>query len=346
MTNGISRFSENLNSNPTFQRARLEARGVAPDAAMAAVQPLVQQQQKAQTTGKVQEILQGAHGRELTEYEILQLFSIDPATAEFILEQQKARMPDLQHKINPVTGEEMVIDKKTAQRIDMRGGGGQVIDGEYEDITVPDAPVSDQPLEMPPEIKGNPAAEQKFREAVAQEKGKTAAQNQANRSKLANKLSSSMTQFDDTIRILDDALPNVNNLTAGFASLSASIPGTPASDLREMLQPVLARSGFGTLQEMRDNSPTGGALGQVSDRELSLLQAAEANISTAQSPEQLRKAIQGYREQLVRSKKAIEEAYIKDFGSLPSAGDDLSTKSDAELEEMYRKALEKENGNR
>ena len=75
--------------------------------------------------------------------------------------------------------------------------------------------------------------------------------------------------------------------TTGFGgSLLSAVAGTPAYDLAQDTNTLLANAGFTELQEMRDNSPTGGALGQVAVQELSMLQAAQQNLLTSQSKEQ------------------------------------------------------------
>ncbi len=77
--------------------------------------------------------------------------------------------------------------------------------------------------------------------------------------------------------------------TAGLgASTLAKIPGTAAADAARLLDSVKANISFQTLTEMRKASPTGGALGAVSDREMSLLQAAMGSLEQSQSPTQFR----------------------------------------------------------
>lgn len=77
--------------------------------------------------------------------------------------------------------------------------------------------------------------------------------------------------------------------TAGLgASTLAKVPGTAAADTSRLLDSVKANVSFQTLTEMRKASPTGGALGAVSDREMSLLQAALGSLEQSQSPGQFR----------------------------------------------------------
>ena len=91
---------------------------------------------------------------------------------------------------------------------------------------------------------------------------------------------------------IDTALNLVDthgNLVAGFfGDKLKDIAGTPAADLRNNIETVVSSIGFDRLQKMRDDSPTGGALGQVSERELSQLNASLGSLQQSQSVEQLR----------------------------------------------------------
>jgi hypothetical protein len=60
-----------------------------------------------------------------------------------------------------------------------------------------------------------------------------------------------------------------------------------AVDLRNMLATLQSSVAFDTLAKMREASPTGGALGAVSERELTLLQSALGSLSQDASPQEL-----------------------------------------------------------
>jgi hypothetical protein len=90
---------------------------------------------------------------------------------------------------------------------------------------------------------------------------------------------------------LDRALGLVDEgWTTGLAGGALSrVPGTAAHDLNQVLQSVRANIGFDRLQAMREASPTGGALGAISEREMDLLQSVAGSVETSQSAEQLRR---------------------------------------------------------
>ncbi len=68
---------------------------------------------------------------------------------------------------------------------------------------------------------------------------------------------------------------------------SKGFAGTPAHKVSRLLDTIKANAGFDRLQEMRDASPTGGALGQVSNLELGLLQSAIGSLEQSQGDEDL-----------------------------------------------------------
>lgn len=95
---------------------------------------------------------------------------------------------------------------------------------------------------------------------------------------------------------IDRGLPMINKLTAGFGgSLLSKIPGTDATDLTKLIDSVKANAGFDKLQAMREASPTGGALGQVSDKEIRFLQSVFGSLDQDQSPEQLKYNLELFR---------------------------------------------------
>lgn len=125
----------------------------------------------------------------------------------------------------------------------------------------------------------------------------------------------SLAKNDRVLSKVDEVLPKIDSLTAGFAgSTLANISGTEARDVQATIDTIKANLGFEELQRMRDNSPTGGALGQVSERELQLLTATVENLEQSQSPRQLKLNLNALKNQLEGSRERIEEAYNRDFG--------------------------------
>ena len=78
-------------------------------------------------------------------------------------------------------------------------------------------------------------------------------------------------------------------VTGFVGSRVAAIPGTAAHDIASLLDTVRANIGFDRLQQMRAASPSGGALGQVSEMENRLLQATFGALNQSQTEEQFRR---------------------------------------------------------
>lgn len=94
---------------------------------------------------------------------------------------------------------------------------------------------------------------------------------------------------DIVLQDIDRALGDTNMFTTGVVSqLTSGVGGSPANDLQATLDSVKANIGFDRLQAMREASPTGGALGAVSDTEQRLLQSVYGSLSTSQSQSQLK----------------------------------------------------------
>lgn len=95
---------------------------------------------------------------------------------------------------------------------------------------------------------------------------------------------------------IDRGLPMIDNFTAGLGgTLLSKIPGTDATDLMKLIDSVKANAGFDKLQAMREASPTGGALGQVSDKEIKFLQSVFGSLDQDQSPKQLKYNLELFR---------------------------------------------------
>ena len=74
-----------------------------------------------------------------------------------------------------------------------------------------------------------------------------------------------------------------DNTTGIFGNLLKNFPATAANDVMQNIKTIEAAVGFDRLQAMRDASPTGGALGQVSNIELDLLKSSLANLNQSQT---------------------------------------------------------------
>lgn len=95
--------------------------------------------------------------------------------------------------------------------------------------------------------------------------------------------------------------------------LMGNLPGTKARDIRAKIQTIKSKTSLNALQEMRANSPTGGALGNVSDAEGARLESNIAALDLGQSDEALLGQLKKLRSSTVNSQARIREAYQTDF---------------------------------
>lgn len=119
---------------------------------------------------------------------------------------------------------------------------------------------------------------------------------------------------------IDEILNNPEGIkgATGWQSYFPTFPGSDTANAEADIETLKARSAFGGLQEMRLNSPTGGALGQVAVQELEMLKNAEASLQQAQSPEEYRKSLNDYKIALDNADKAVAEAYRDKYGQYPN----------------------------
>lgn len=120
---------------------------------------------------------------------------------------------------------------------------------------------------------------------------------------------------------VDKAISIVNEnpyLTTGVGGQFLSgIGGTDARTLKATLDTIKANLGFAELQAMREASPTGGALGQISERELRFLQSTIASLDQEQDAAALRENLKTIKLSFNRWADAVQQA------KAPSSADEV-----------------------
>lgn len=200
----------------------------------------------------------------------------------------------------------------------------------------------------------SPKAAQAFQSGFATQAGKDAAKYKTAFPKAKSNLSSKVEQSSLVNDTIDQVADQANDnwwATGAPASVAMHIPGSGAYDMARNIETIKANIGFDKLQQMRDNSPTGGALGQVSEMENRLLQSTIANLDQSQSREQFLTNLQKVKDQYAKSTERLKQAYATDYGSLdgfdfgeisdgdkspPPSGGDLQSMSDEELMRLYQ----------
>lgn len=113
--------------------------------------------------------------------------------------------------------------------------------------------------------------------------------------------------------------------TGAGAETAGNFSGTNARDVQVLLDTIGGNIAFDRLTRMRAESPTGGALGNVTERELQLLQSTIAGLDKTQSDEQFRTAMDD-----------VIRAYGRVLGKLPD------TDANAVLQSFLERGSSKE----
>lgn len=109
------------------------------------------------------------------------------------------------------------------------------------------------------------------------------------------------------------AILDANPKAAGLGSLLRNLPETEANLVNEYLATIRANVAFDSLQSMRNNSPTGGALGNVSNVELELLYKNLAPLDQKMSAQKLKKSLQKIIRVNEETLEIMANAYNKDI---------------------------------
>ena len=108
-----------------------------------------------------------------------------------------------------------------------------------------------------------------------------------------------------TLESVDELLTQVNPYTVGFGVIAKGVPTSKARSFSAQLDTLKANIAFGELTAMREASKTGGALGQVSDREGKLLASALGALDQGQSPEQFKAQLEKIRNSINKWKQEV-----------------------------------------
>jgi hypothetical protein len=120
-------------------------------------------------------------------------------------------------------------------------------------------------------------------------------------------------QNDIVSQEIDKALKEINWTTTGFVGSGAKyVPGTQAHGLARLIDTIKGNIGFDKLQAMRENSPTGGALGSISDFENKMLQSVLGSLEQSQDGASLRANLERLKGVLSQFREMRQKAYETD----------------------------------
>lgn len=178
---------------------------------------------------------------------------------------------------------------------------------------------------------------------------KTALEIEALADKEEGKRLSTSKQARTVVDFANKALDQTNWTSTGiFGQLTGWAGGSPSAKLEARIKPIKANVAFNKLEEIKRNSPTGGALGQVSNLEIGLLYSVEGSLEAIQGPEQLKENLiivrDSYRmidlinsvpkDSILNTKKIPQTS--KDTGDRYLTRADIASLSDHELEVVRR----------
>ena len=122
-------------------------------------------------------------------------------------------------------------------------------------------------------------------------------------------------------RDLDALIEKVDELAIhpGLSGITGTVYGrTPnvtneSTGAQAVLDAIRAAGAIAKITELRQNSPTGGALGNVSDRDIVLLKDAAATLAQSQGTPEFKRHLADYKRLLEQTKTDISEAYALDY---------------------------------
>lgn len=127
-----------------------------------------------------------------------------------------------------------------------------------------------------------------------------------------------LTRLDEAMAELE-ADPGLTNITGSIAGRTPNLTNK-ATGAQAKLDSIKSQIFVSALQAMREASKTGGAVGNVSNREGDKLENTLAALSQAQSTDDFKKQLSKARQQLKLSQEIIKNAYTEQYGNAqPSA---------------------------
>lgn len=156
----------------------------------------------------------------------------------------------------------------------------------------------------------------KAAQAAAVDSAKIGVERASEKPKAASRVAAADAKYKNLLSAIEKAKSQTGYASTGIAAqLTSGIGYTPAANLESTLETVKANLGFDELQEMRDNSPTGGALGQVAVQEIQYLQSVLASLKQKQTPGQLRENLDKIAAAKKASNERIKAAYEATYGT-------------------------------
>ena len=179
---------------------------------------------------------------------------------------------------------------------------GQIVDIAGVPTLVNRQTAGETPLTNIDEVASNEAITTEAT-ATAKENVSAKAEDRQARIGFARRANNQIPKIESALKAVEDAIQTSNARNTGAVKL----PFSGVQALGGLLTTLEANLAFNELGDMRRNSPTGGALGNVSEGELNLLGSTIANLSQDQAEGRLDKNLGTVRDSLNRLLSALRE---------------------------------------
>ena len=131
-----------------------------------------------------------------------------------------------------------------------------------------------------------------------------------------NGAAAALDQVADTAKLIlsHESLPAATGL---IGTVTTKIPGFGPYNVAQIIESLEAKLAFASLGDLRQQSKTGGALGQVSDAEEQMLKKAIASVKLAQSESDVRRALTDVVNYSDAAKDRLTRAYEQTYAAPP-----------------------------
>ncbi len=257
----------------------------------------------------------------------------DPALLKaVILASAKAKVDGVKYGVNPKDFQDadgnlvsiVVADDGSIKRLDQAAGGKGLTPVKAQVVDLGDRKVVVNKLNNQTigEDRKVESYQPSYDKEMGQQEAKADAEEPVKRSKAIGAYQALSRKSQIVSQDLDRAIGNIANgivPRTGQWSRLKDVAGTPQHNLNELLKGILANVGFDELQQMRDNSPTGGALGSITEKEIAFLQALRGSLEQSQTEDQLLFNLQRIKQGYTEIMREREQAFARDFGGSPAA---------------------------
>lgn len=146
---------------------------------------------------------------------------------------------------------------------------------------------------------------------------------------------------DEEINLALKVLEDETIPTSGLiGELTKAIPGTPAHALQQRLLTINTNTAFDFLAEMRRNSKTGGAVGQLSDSEREAMSAIHGSLEQSNRKEDLIYNLRRLQDVRANAGERLVSAYNEDYKQVGvTFGADITAPTVKEIQSMTKDQL-------